>query len=193
MQTFDKLSRMIGGGKIPEVLVGTWIVMGILHRFSDSSRDASLATPPIRLFPTKDLTMRSVAEMIVEWARRLRSVKSPSCIDSRAIVPFFGTHLHVHPVCQFSSVLIPGMEPPTGDSDLTFGLGTICFGYYIYQGFASKGVSVSATFLGPYLAAGGADAADRAAPTICSGLFRWAFVFTRTCLPIIWCSAFSPG
>src|SRR5260370_14373744 len=43
------------------------------------------------------------------------------------------------------------MDPPTGDSDLTFALGIISFGYYIYQGFASKGVWYLRSFLGPYL------------------------------------------
>jgi F0F1-type ATP synthase membrane subunit a len=46
---------------------------------------------------------------------------------------FFGTLFLFILAANFFG-LIPGMEPPTGDSDLTFGLGAICFVYYIYQG-----------------------------------------------------------
>jgi F-type H+-transporting ATPase subunit a len=47
--------------------------------------------------------------------------------------------------------LIPGLEPPTADSDLTFALGAICFFFYIVQGFRSNGVWYLRSFLGPVL------------------------------------------
>jgi len=78
------------------------------------------------------------------------------------------------------------MEPPTGDSDLTFALGIICFGYYIYQGFASNGVWYLKSFLGPYLPLAVLMLPIELADNLFRP-FRWAFVFTPTCSPITPC------
>jgi F0F1-type ATP synthase membrane subunit a len=45
--------------------------------------------------------------------------------------------------------LIPGLTPPTNDTDLTFALGGICFVYYLYQGFARQGPKYLLSFFGP--------------------------------------------
>ena len=66
------------------------------------------------------------------------------------LVPFFGSLFMFILVANFFG-LIPGMEPPTGDSDLTFALGTICFGFYIYQGFAPTASGTCAVSLDRYL------------------------------------------
>jgi F-type H+-transporting ATPase subunit a len=140
--------ELIGGGKIPEVLVGTWIVMGILIVFGFLARAAlARATDPV--IPDEGMSLRSVAEMIVEtldsFVNQVTEVHG-----YRAMVPFFGC---IFMFILFANLfgLLPGMEPPTGNSDLTFALGTICFIYYIYQGFAEKGVWYLKSFLGPYL------------------------------------------
>jgi F-type H+-transporting ATPase subunit a len=140
--------ELIGGGRIPEVLIGTWIVMGILFVFGFIAR-ASIAGAADPVVPDEGLTVRSASEMIVEWLDGFVS-EVTEMHGSRAMVPFFGC---IFMFILFANLfgLIPGMEPPTGDSDLTFGLGAICFGYFIYQGFASKGVWYLKSFLGPYL------------------------------------------
>jgi F-type H+-transporting ATPase subunit a len=140
--------ELIGGGRIPEVLIGTWIVMGILIVFGLIAR-ASIAGAADPVVPDEGLTIRSAAEMIVEWLDGFVS-EVTEMHGSRAMVPFFGSIFMFILFANFFG-LIPGMEPPTGDSDLTFGLGIICFGYFIYQGFASKGVWYLRSFLGPYL------------------------------------------
>ena len=45
--------------------------------------------------------------------------------------------------------LVPGLIPPTSDTDLTFALGVICFIYYLYQGFVHQGPKYLLSFLGP--------------------------------------------
>ncbi len=148
MQHSVNFLELIGGGRIPEVLIGTWIVMGILFVFGFIAR-ASIAGAADPVVPDEGLTVRSASEMIVEWLDGFVS-EVTEMHGSRAMVPFFGC---IFMFILFANLfgLIPGMEPPTGDSDLTFGLGAICFGYFIYQGFASKGVWYLKSFLGPYL------------------------------------------
>jgi F-type H+-transporting ATPase subunit a len=140
--------ELIGGGRIPQVLIGTWIVMAILLVFGFLAR-GELARAEDPVVPDEGVTLRSISEMIVEWLDGFVS-EVTEMHGSRAMVPFFGCIFMFILFANFFG-LIPGMEPPTGDSDLTFGLGAICFGYYIYQGFASNGVSYLRSFLGPYL------------------------------------------
>jgi F-type H+-transporting ATPase subunit a len=140
--------ELIGGGRIPEVIIGTWIVMGILIVFGLIAR-ASIAAAADPLIPDEGITVRSISEMIVEWLDGFVS-EVTEMHGYRAMVPFFGCIFMFILFANFFG-LIPGMEPPTGDSDLTFALGLICFGYFIYQGFASNGVGYLKSFLGPYL------------------------------------------
>jgi F-type H+-transporting ATPase subunit a len=140
--------ELIGGGRIPEVLVGAWIVMGILIVFGLLAR-ASIARASDPVIPDEGMSLRSVAETVVEWLDSFVH-EVTEMHESRAMVPFFGCVFMFILFCNFFG-LIPGMEPPTGDSDLTFALGIVCFGYYIYQGFASNGVWYLKSFLGPYL------------------------------------------
>jgi F-type H+-transporting ATPase subunit a len=78
-----------------------------------------------------------MAEVLVEWMDGfVRDVTEAH--NWRRWVPFFGTLFMFILTANFFG-LIPGMEPPTGDSDLTFGLGAICFAYYIYQGVKAQG------------------------------------------------------
>ena len=68
---------------------------------------------------------------------------------SRAMVPFFGSIFMFILFANFFG-LIPGMEPPTGDSDLTFALGAICFGYLHLPGLRVQGRhGICSSFLGP--------------------------------------------
>jgi len=140
--------ELIGGGRIPDVLIGTWIVMGILLVFGFLAR-ASLASAADPVIPDEGISLRSIAEMIVETLDSFVS-QVTEMHGSRAMVPFFGSLFMFILFCNFFG-LIPGMEPPTGDSDLTFALGIISFGYFIYKGVVFNGVRYFRSFLGPYL------------------------------------------
>ncbi len=148
MQKSVNFLELIGGGRIPEVLIGTWIVMGILIAFGLIAR-ASIAGAADPLIPDEKISILSFSEMVVEWLDNFVS-EVTEMHGYRAMVPFFGCIFMFILFANFFG-LIPGMEPPTGDSDLTFALGIICFAYFIYQGFASKGVWYLKSFLGPYL------------------------------------------
>jgi len=129
--------ELIGEGKIPEVIVGTWIVMGLLIVFGLLAR-ASLARAADPVEPDEHVSLRSIAEVLVEWLDGfVRDVTEAH--HWRAWVPFFGTLFLFILACNFFG-LIPGMEPPTGNSDLTFALGTVCFFYYWYQGARAQGI-----------------------------------------------------
>jgi F-type H+-transporting ATPase subunit a len=140
--------ELIGRGKVPEVLVGAWIVMGVLLGLGAMAR-LSLASTYDPVIPDPRPSIRSVSEALVEWLDGF--VHDVTDLHGhRALVPFFG--------CLFTFVLlanflglVPGMEPPTGDSDVTFGLGAIVFVYYIVQGFRTNGAWYLRSFLGPYL------------------------------------------
>jgi F-type H+-transporting ATPase subunit a len=140
--------ELVTHGRIPEVLVGTWIVMGILLLFAFAARRALEQTAdPIR--PEEGFSLRSLAEVIVEQIDSfVHSVMATH--DYRKLVPFLGSLFLFILLANFFG-LIPGMEPPTSNSDLTFALGTIAFCFFIYQGFAAGGVGYLKNFLGPLL------------------------------------------
>lgn len=150
MQKSVNFLELIGGGKIPEVLVGTWLVMGLLLIFGFlARRSLEAVTDPVT--PDDRITVRSVAETIVEWADGF-VYEVTQLHHYRQFVPFFGTLFMFILTCNFLG-LIPGMEPPTADSDLTFALGTIAFGFYIFHGVKAQGLGgYLRTFLGPMLA-----------------------------------------
>jgi F-type H+-transporting ATPase subunit a len=140
--------ELLAGGRLPEELVGTWIVMGILLVFGLLARAAlSRATDPI--MPDEGLSLRSIAETVVEMIDSfVNSVMATH--GYRKMVPFLGSlFLFILTANLFG--LIPGMEPPTANSNLTFALGCVSFGYFIYQGFAANGVRYLRNFLGPIL------------------------------------------
>jgi len=129
--------ELIGGGKVPEVIVGTWIVMGILIVFALLAR-RSLAGAADPVVPDERISMRSIAEVLVEWLDGFVHDVTEAH-HWRLWVPFFGTLFMFILFANFFG-LIPGMEPPTGDSDLTFALGAICFIYYLTQGIRAQGL-----------------------------------------------------
>ena len=137
MQKSVNFLELLGGGKIPEVLIGTWIVMGILIVFGFVAR-ASLLSAADPIVPEERTGVRSIAEVFVEWFDTF----AHDVLEThhyRRWVPFFGT-LFVFILAANIFGLIPGMEPPTGDSDLTFALGTIVFVFFVYQGLSHGAV-----------------------------------------------------
>lgn len=148
MQKPVNFLELIGRGKVPEVLIGTWIVMGILILFGLLAR-RSLARASDPIVPDERVSIRSCSEMLVEWLDGfVHQVVEQH--GYRLLVPFFGSLFLFILTANFFG-LLPGMEPPTGDSDLTFALGVVAFGFYIYSGFKSNGAWYLRTFLGPVL------------------------------------------
>jgi F-type H+-transporting ATPase subunit a len=140
--------ELIGGGVVPGVLVGAWIVMGLLLIFGFfAARSVRRTKDPV--VPDEGVSLRSMSEMLVEWLDgTVHDVVEQH--GYRAMVPFFGCLFMFILACNFFG-LIPGMEPPTGDSDITFGLGAVAFVYFIVQGFRANGIRYLRSFLGPVL------------------------------------------
>lgn len=147
MQHSVNFLEMIGGGRVPEVLIGTWIVMGILLVFGFIAR-AALVRAVDPAVPDDGISARSVAEVAVEWFDSFtRDVLETH--HYRTWVPFFGSLFFFILVANFFG-LIPGMEPPTGNSDLTFGLGVIVFCFFVYQGLShGAGAYLRNDLIGP--------------------------------------------
>ncbi|MGH7839445.1 MAG: F0F1 ATP synthase subunit A [Candidatus Binataceae bacterium] len=135
-------------GKFPPVLIGAWLVMGLLLLFGFAARRA-LAGAPDPTIPDDGITLRHVAEVIAEWLDGFVAQVS-ELHGARKLVPFFGSLFLFILTANFLG-LIPGMEPPTNDMDLTFALAGICFFFYLYQGFKAHGAGYLKTFLGPVL------------------------------------------
>jgi len=131
---------------LPPVVVGTWIAMGILIVFGLMARRALLEAPDPTI-PETGITLRSVAEVIAEWLDGFVAGVLEGH-GTRHYVPFFGTLFMFILTANFLG-LIPGMEPPTADTDLTFAIAIICFVYYLYQGFKHQGLRYLRSFLGP--------------------------------------------
>jgi F-type H+-transporting ATPase subunit a len=133
-------------GRLPPVLVGTWIVMAFLLIFGYAAR-RSLVTASDPTIPDEGLTLRHLAEVAVEWIDGL-VMQVSELHEARRYVPFFGSLFLFILTANFMG-LIPGLTPPTSDTDLTFALGGICFVYYLYQGFAHQGPKYLLSFFGP--------------------------------------------
>jgi F-type H+-transporting ATPase subunit a len=139
-------------GRLPPTLVGTWIVMALLLIFGYAAR-RSLVTASDPTIPDEGLSLRHLAEVAVEWIDRLVT-QVLELHGARRHVPFFGSLFLFILTANFMG-LIPGLVPPTNDTDLTFALGGICFVYYLYQGFAHQGPKYLLSFFGPVWWLGG--------------------------------------
>jgi F-type H+-transporting ATPase subunit a len=131
---------------LPPVVVGTWIAMGVLIVFGIYARRALVeaADPTV---PESAITLLSVSEVITEWLDGFVAGVLEGH-GTRKYVPFFGTLFMFILTANFLG-LIPGMEPPTADTDLTFAIAIICFIFYIYQGFVHQGLYYLRSFFGP--------------------------------------------
>jgi F0F1-type ATP synthase membrane subunit a len=97
--------------------------------------------------PDERITLRSFAEVLVEGLRNFIG----DLLGARNLgsyVNFFGTLFLFILTANFLG-LVPGMEPPTADTDFTWALAVIVFAYYLYEGFKHQGPSYLKSFLGP--------------------------------------------
>ena len=105
-------------GRLPTELVATWVVMALLLVFGYAARLAlSAASDPT--IPDEGFTLRHCAEVAVEWLDGLVAQVS-ELHGARRYVPFFGSLFLFILTANFMG-LIPGLTPPTSDTDLTFG------------------------------------------------------------------------
>ncbi|HUY17936.1 MAG TPA: F0F1 ATP synthase subunit A [Candidatus Binataceae bacterium] len=135
------------GGKIPPVIVGTWLVMAILLTFAVMAR-RSLAKAADPGLTDDTVTLLSFSEVMTEGMATFGKDLLGEH-DLNSYIGFFGT-LFLFILTANLLGLVPGMEPPTSDTDLTWALAIICFIYYIYHGFKHRGfVGYLKSFIGP--------------------------------------------
>jgi F-type H+-transporting ATPase subunit a len=135
-------------GHVQPVVAGTWLVMAILLIFALVAR-ASLAAAADPTLPDEGITLRHFAEVIAEWLDGFVAQVS-ELHGARKLVPFFGS-IFIFILTANALGLIPGMEPPTSDTDLTFALAALCFIFYLVEGFKAHGAGYLKSFLGPVL------------------------------------------
>ena len=135
------IDLIAGGVHLPPVVVGTSIAMGVLIVFGLLARRALMDAADSTV-PESGITLRSVAEVLAEWLDGFVAGVLEGH-GTRRYVPFFGTLFMFILTANFLG-LIPGMEPPTSDTDLTFAIAIICFVYYLYQGFKYRGFAACA-------------------------------------------------
>jgi len=121
-------------------------VMGLLLVFGFFAGRA-LKRAGDNVVPDEGVTASSLAEMLVNWLDGFVN-DVLQMHEYRSLVPFFGALFLFILAANFMG-LIPGMEPPTADSDLTFALGGISFFYFLYWGFRKNGAGYLKSFLGP--------------------------------------------
>ncbi len=137
---------MISQGKIPVVLIGAWMAMAVLLVLGYfAGRAIRRAEDP--LVPEKGLSLTFLCESVVGWLDGLSSDVLQSH-DYRSFVPFAGSLFLFILVANLFD-LIPGLDCPTSNSDLTLGLGAISFFYFIFWGLRKSGFSYLKSFLGP--------------------------------------------
>ena len=149
MQKSVNFLELIGGGKIPEVLIGTWIVMGILLVFGFVAR-ASLAGAADPIIPDEGISRALGRRDDRRMARRFRQ---RSHRDARVLARWSRSSACIFMFILFANFfgLIPGMEPPTGDSDLTFALGSSASSITSTRASRRTACWYLRSFLGPYL------------------------------------------
>lgn len=140
--------ELLSGERIPVVLLGTWIVMAILLVVGALARRA-LAGAANPLVPDDGLTLRSLVEAFVEWIDDFAHGVMQTH-GYRDLVPYIGSLFLFIMVANLFG-LIPGMEPPTSFSDLTFALGAISFAMFLIYGFKENGWRYLRSYLGPIL------------------------------------------
>src|SRR5437879_4539283 len=122
--------------------MGLLIVFALLAR----SRLSRLEDATV---PDQGMTIRNFGEVIVEQiANFVGSVMGGH--GAADLVPFIGTMFLFILGCNLLG-LIPGMEPPTADSNLTFALGAIAFVFYQWRGIRVQGLlqHLRGSFVGP--------------------------------------------
>ena len=131
-------------GRLPPVLVGTWIVMALLLIFGYAAR-RSLVTASDPTIPDEGVTLRHLAEVAVEWIDGLVTQVS-ELHGARRYVPFFGSLFLFILTANFMG-LIPGSFTVTSQIAVTFALTAVVILTVIISGFARHGLGFLKLFV----------------------------------------------
>ena len=143
--SFTWVSVIPGLSALPGHAATSLLVTGALILFAYLA-NRQLATASDAAIPDDSLTLRNLAELLVEGVTGM--AEGVLGHQGRRYVPFYGSFF-LFILCANLIGLIPGFAPPTSNFNVTFALGVTSFVAYNVYGFREQGVDYLKHFVGP--------------------------------------------
>ena len=142
---FTWVSVIPGLSALPEHAATSLLVASTLILFAYLA-NRQLATASDAAIPDDSLTLRNLAELLVEGVTGM--AEGVLGHQGRRYVPFYGSFF-LFILCANLIGLVPGFAPPTSNFNVTFALGVTSFVAYNVYGFREQGVDYLKHFVGP--------------------------------------------
>ena len=142
---FTWVSVIPGLSALPEHAATSLLVASTLILFAYLA-NRQLATASDAAIPDDSLTLRNLAELLVEGVTGM--AEGVLGHQGRRYVPFYGSFF-LFILCANLIGLVPGFAPPTSNFNVTFALGVTSFIAYNVYGFREQGVDYLKHFVGP--------------------------------------------
>ena len=142
---FTWVSVIPGLSALPEHAATSLLVAGALILFAYLA-NRQLATASDAAIPDDSLTLRNLAELLVEGVSGM--AEGVLGHRGRRYVHLYGSFF-LFILCANLIGLVPGFAPPTSNFNVTFALGVTSFIAYNVYGFREQGVDYLKHFVGP--------------------------------------------
>lgn len=142
---FIWVSVIPGLSALPGHAATSLLVVGVLMLLVYLA-NRQLATASDAAVPDDSLTLRNIAELLVEGVTGM--AEGVLGHKGRHYVHLYGSFF-LFILCANLIGLLPGFAPPTSNFNVTFALGVLSFVSYNFYGFAEQGVGYLKHFVGP--------------------------------------------
>jgi len=143
--SFTWVSVIPGLSALPAHAATSLLVTGALILFAYLA-NRQLATASDAAIPDDSLTLRNLAELLVEGVSGM--AEGVLGHKGRRYVHLYGSFF-LFILCANLIGLVPGFAPPTSNFNVTFALGVTSFVAYNVYGFREQGVDYLKHFVGP--------------------------------------------
>jgi len=143
--SFTWVSVIPGLSALPGHVATSLLVTGALILFAYLANH-QLATASDAAIPDDSLTLRNLAELLVEGVTGM--AEGVLGHKGRRYVHLYGSFF-IFLLCANLVGLVPGFAPPTSNFNVTFALGVTSFVAYNVYGFREQGVDYLKHFVGP--------------------------------------------
>ena len=143
--SFTWVSVIPGLSALPGHAATSLLVTGALILFAYLA-NRQLATASDAAIPDDSLTLRNLAELLVEGVTGM--AEGVLGHQGRRYVHLYGSFF-IFLLCANLVGLVPGFAPPTSNFNVTFALGVTSFVAYNVYGFREQGVDYLKHFVGP--------------------------------------------
>ncbi|TMA54800.1 MAG: F0F1 ATP synthase subunit A, partial [Deltaproteobacteria bacterium] len=143
--SFTWVSVIPGLSALPGHAATSLLVTGALILFAYLA-NRQLATASDAAIPDDSLTLRNLAELLVEGVSGM--AEGVLGHKGRRYVHLYGSFF-LFILCANLIGLVPGFAPPTSNFNVTFALGVTSFVAYNVYGFREQGVDYLKHFVGP--------------------------------------------